>query len=213
MQPTQSAMHRRVIDYYSRALVTHGACPRGVDWSSRESQELRFGVLLEGVRWTPVPSLLDYGCGYGALGAYLDRLERTCRYVGYDLAPTMLVEARRANRGRSDRAFIGSEAELVPADYVIASGVFNVKLDVPAGEWEAHLDRTLARLGSLSRRMLSFNLLPPASSPRLARRHLYYADPGAVVALCKERLGGRVSLRQGYGLHEFTVAVTWQDRA
>lgn len=196
-----------VAGYYTRALARHGPTHRGVDWSSRESQELRFDTLLDGTDWRGRPSLLDFGCGCGALAAHLDDRGRDCAYVGYDIAPTMIAAARAAFAGRTDRRFTGDGDGLEPADLVVASGIFNVRLETAPALWERYVEETLARLTRLARRRLAFNMLPPASPPELARPDLHYADPATVVAYCAE-LGREVSLREHYGLWEFTVILT-----
>lgn len=199
-----------VAGYYSRALAAHGPTHRGVDWSSRDSQRLRFATLLRGVDWSQAPSLLDFGCGCGALAAYLDRLGLGGDYTGYDIAPDMVRTARRVVGERPGRRFTTDLESLEPADLVVASGIFNVKLDVPADDWQRYVEATIAELGALSRRRLAFNLLPPASSPQLARADLHYAEPDAVVALCAATLGAdAVVVREDYGLWEFTVVATW----
>jgi SAM-dependent methyltransferase len=185
-----------VAEYYGRALAAHGPTASGVDWSSPAEQALRFAVLLEVVEWSPRPSLLDYGCGYGALAGLV--AER-CEYVGFDIAPPMLAAARRAH---PDCRFVEQPEA---ADYVIASGIFNVKLDASAAAWEAHVEETIVRLGALARRGLAFNMLPPASSPQRERADLYYAEPDAIAARC--RALGEVTLRRDYGLWEFSVLV------
>ena len=199
-----------VARYYSDALATHGPNHRGVDWSSRDSQELRFATLLHGVDWSGTPSLLDFGCGCGALAVYLDELGVRCDYTGYDFAPEMVRTARRVVGERAGRCFTSDVATLEPADLVVASGIFNVRLDVAADAWQRYVDETIAGLGRLSRRRLAFNLLPPASSPQLERADLHYADRHAVVALCATTLDADdVAVREHYGLWEFTVVATW----
>ncbi len=192
-------MIQQVAEYYGRTLAAHGPTARGVDWSSEADQELRFAVLLGAVQWAPAPTLLDYGCGYGALAAYLDAHGLACDYAGYDIAPSMLAAARRAH---PRRAFVETPG---PADYVIASGIFNVKLDTPTAVWETHVQETIVRLAALARRGLAFNMLPPASSPQRARDDLYYAEPDVVAARCSEL--GEVTVRRDYGLWEYTVTV------
>ena len=58
-------------EYYETKLSAHGPTPAGVDWNSHESQELRFSQLAYLWQNEPDASLLDYGCGYGALAAYV----------------------------------------------------------------------------------------------------------------------------------------------
>jgi len=199
-----------VAGYYSRALAAHGPTHRGVDWSTRDSQELRFVTLLDGVDWSGAPSLLDFGCGCGALAAYLDGRGVSCDYTGYDIAPAMVQAAQRCVGERADRRFTSDLAALTPADLVVASGIFNVKLDVPHEDWQRYVAETITALGALSRHRLAFNMLPPASSPRLERADLHYADRDAVVELCATTLGADdVAVREHYGLWEFTVVVSW----
>jgi hypothetical protein len=197
-----------VAGYYSRALALHGTTHRGVDWTSRDAQELRFATLLDGIDWSAKPTLLDYGCGWGALACHLDDLGVECRYVGYDVAPRMIDAARAACGERADRRFTSNPGELDPADHVVASGVFNVKLDVAPDAWTRYVEDTIAALGALTLQRLAFNMMPPASSPELARDDLHYADPGDIVRHCRSAVGGTVALREGYGLWEYTVVVS-----
>lgn len=196
-----------VARYYADALARHGPTPRGVDWPSAASQRLRFATLLDGVDWSARPSLLDVGCGYGELVSYLDAAGARCRYVGYDIAPEMVAAARRLHGERRDRRFTVDGEALQPADVVVASGIFNVRLDIPRPVWTRHVGATIARLGALARTRLAFNLLPPPSSPALARDDLHYAEPEAVARYCRALFGPAVQLRSGYGLWEVSVIV------
>jgi SAM-dependent methyltransferase len=206
-----SSIHAAVADYYSRRLTEHGASARGVDWSSAESQTLRFGVLLSGIDWTETTSLLDYGCGYGALADYLDRRSVRCRYVGYDIAPSMIHAAHARHLDRIDREFTTNASELSSTDHVVASGIFNIRLGISQSVWGRHVEATLDAMAALAQRTLSFNMMPPASPPERAREDLYYADPDRIAEFCERRFGGDVLLQEEYGLWEFTVTVTWPD--
>ena len=207
-RPARETIETAVAGYYSRAIEEHGPTHRGVDWSSRASQELRFATLLDGIDWSDKPSLLDFGCGFGAMAHYIDRLGVQCDYVGYDIAPAMIEAAERSHGHHDDRRFTSDRDELEPADIVIASGIFNVKLEIPRISWAHHAGDTIARLGELARRRLAFNMLPTASAQELERDDLYYANAEAVVRYCRAVIGGEVELREDYGLWEFTVVVT-----
>lgn len=206
-----ASIHSAVAGYYSRSLALHGPTPSGVDWSSGEGQELRFEILTGELELSAGRTLLDYGCGYGALAAYLDGLGFRGGYVGYDIAPSMLAVACEALEPRANLRFTSDPAELEPVDYVVASGVFNVKLEMPVATWRRYVEVTLEAMASLARRSMAFNMLPPASSPEHARPDLYYADPAEIVRFCEENLGCTVSLRQDYGLWEYTVHAAQRD--
>ena len=207
LQPVESA----VAAYYARALAAHGATHRSVDWCSRESQELRFATLLDGIDWDACPTVLDYGCGWGAMAEHLDRLGVECQYVGYDIAPQMIAAARLLHAGRADRRFTADPAQLQRADHVVASGIFNVKLGASRAAWTRHVNATIAHLATLTRRRLAFNMLPPPLQHELAGEDVYYADPDAMARQCEVVVGGSAALREDYGLWEFTVVISLQD--
>ena len=201
-----------VATYYAARLREHGETARGVDWNSEDSQRLRFLKLLELCRAdTTAYSLLDYGCGYGALLDHLAVLGRTGRYTGYDVAPEMVAAAQGRHAARDGATFTGSDATLAPHDYVLASGIFNVKLETPAAAWHDHVLRTLDRLNALARRGFAFNLLSLYSDPGLRREKLYYGDPRELFDHCKRLYSPRVALLHDYPLYEFTILVRRED--
>src|SRR5262249_55495536 len=158
-----------------------------VDWNSAEGQRLRFGQLLRLCDASRPFSLIDYGCGYGALLDHLVEGGFPASYVGFDVSAAMIDAARALHPRSAAGAFLTQEARLVPADYAVGSGIFNVRLDVPEPEWEAYLLGTLARLADLGRRGFAFNVLSRHSDPARRRADLYYADPVALFDHCRTR--------------------------
>jgi SAM-dependent methyltransferase len=197
----------QVEGYYSGKLREHGATPRGVDWSSAESQALRFEKLLEVCRGDPEPWINDYGCGYGALVDHLLASGRRFRYRGFDISAPMLEAARARHGGLPACEFVADEKALLPADYTLASGIFNVRLDVPDQDWSAHLEQALDRMHALSLKGFAFNALSLYSDPERRRPDLYYADPLALFDRCKRRFSRQVALLHDYPLWEFSILV------
>ena len=200
-----SAVRDRVARYYAASLAAHGATPRGVDWNSAESQELRFTQLLSLLDDDPDATVLDYGCGYGALAARLRRDGHRGAYTGYDAAPEMIAAASGDLPGCR---FTSDLASLEPADYTLASGVFNVRLDVGVPEWEAYVRDTLDAIAPLSDRGFAFNMLTRYADAHRMRPDLYYADPGIWLTHCLDRFGRGVALHHDYPLYEFTLLVS-----
>jgi SAM-dependent methyltransferase len=193
--------------YYSEKVTEHGPTAKGVDWNSEASQELRFEQLLKVCDFAATFTINDYGCGYGALVCYLE--ERGCRfrYTGFDISARMLEQARELV-GDSERCrFIADADELERADYTVASGIFNVRLDAGDDAWETHVLATLDRLDALSERGFAFNMLTSYSDPDRMRPDLYYADPRAIFDHCKRSYSRWVALLHDYGLYEFTILV------
>ena len=197
----------RVGRYYSGKLAEHGASAQGVDWRDAESQQLRFVQLLRIAEHASELGILDYGCGYGALVDVLAADSRPFRYVGYDVSAAMIAEARRRHGDDERVSFVEREDELAPAAFVVASGVLNVRLDVPDDEWQTHARATIERLAALSTRGFAFNALTSYSDADKMRPDLWYADPRELFDLCKRRYSRHVALLHDYGLWEFTLLV------
>jgi SAM-dependent methyltransferase len=199
-----SDIRQDVRRYYGGKFAEHGASAAGVDWRSAKSQELRFAQLLRVAETGDPFSLVDYGCGYGALADYLDRLGVDCRYSGFDLVPEMIQYARRTHPGRT---FTTRRDELQQADYAVASGVLNVKLDTETSVWRQYVLETIADLATLGVKGFVFNMLTTYSDPDRMREDLYYGDPCEFFDLCKRRFSRAVALLHDYDLYEFTVLV------
>jgi len=198
--------------YYSEKIVEHGPSAKGVDWRDEASQELRFDQLLKVCELSRPFTINDYGCGYGALASYLEKLGVDFGYTGFDISAEQLTQARELV-GESERCrFVATAAELVPADYTVASGIFNVRLDAPVEAWAAQARETLARLHELSTGGFSFNMLTSYSDPELMRDDLWYADPRELFDHCKRTFSRWVALLHDYGLYEFTILVRKDER-
>jgi SAM-dependent methyltransferase len=202
---------KRVLDavgrYYSDKLAQHGPTAKGVDWNDAASQDLRFEQLLRVCDADEPFTLVDYGCGYGALPMFLTERGYRFGYTGYDISDHMVDEARRLLAGAEHCRFVTSDGDLDQADYAIASGIFNVRLEAGYEAWETHVLATIRRLDELSRRGFSFNMLTSYSDPERMRGDLYYADPSTVFDYCKRHVSRWVALLHDYGLWEFTMLV------
>jgi SAM-dependent methyltransferase len=209
--------NERIIDevarYYSGTVEQHGPSPAGVDWNGEESQLGRFEQLAHVLPRHEQFSINDYGCGYGALVPYLDASGRTFDYVGFDVAAPMLDLARERFGADARIRFVGDERDLEPADYTVASGVFNVRLDTPEADWHAYCLGVVQRMAALSRHGLAFNMLTSYSDAPKMKDELHYADPLWWFDWCKRNLSRQVALLHDYGLWEFTMIVRLESEA
>ncbi len=197
----------RVERYYSEKLEAHGPTPAGADWSSAESQTLRFEQLLKLCPGEWAASMNDYGCGYGALLDHLRGAGFSGPYGGLDVSPPMVAAAARLHEGWRDCRFVTDESQMAAADYAFASGVLNVRLDVDRETWSGYVRHVLAGLDRLSRKGFAFNALTAHADPERMRPDLYYADPGALFDHCVQTSSRRVALLHDYPLYEFTILV------
>lgn len=195
-----------VARYYSAKLAEHGETARGVDWNGEESQFLRFIQLARIIDKTEDFTINDLGCGYGALYDFLKARFSSFNYLGCDISQQMIEAATNRLAGEAVCFHVGAEpAE--PADFGIASGIFNVRLDWPKEDWQPYMESTLDIMDRTSRRGFAFNCLTSYSDIDRMRPQLFYADPGAMFDLCKRRYSRHVALIHDYGLYEFTILV------
>jgi SAM-dependent methyltransferase len=194
----------KVEQYYSARFVEHGPTARGVDWNGEESQRIRFAQLLQITRDRIGFSLNDVGCGYGALVDFLREESLEFQYTGFDLSRPMIEHARKCH---PTRAFLLTADDLPVADYSVASGIFNVKLDTDDEDWTAYVLATLDMMNDHSSRGFAFNMLTSYSDPERCRDDLYYGDPGHFFDLCRRSYARNIALHHDYGLWEWTILV------
>jgi SAM-dependent methyltransferase len=197
---------QRVGEYYSDRLRAHGPTHRGVDWNSTESQNLRFEQILKIVD-TKSFSINDVGCGYGALAGYLLTTGAQFKYHGTDCAGAMIEEAKRLFGLAENCVFDAERSSISPADYTVASGIFNVRLEFDDEQWLEYVCDTIAYLAENSIRGFAFNMLTRYSDADRMRPDLYYADPHFFFDHCRERYSRHLALLHDYPLYEFTLLV------
>jgi SAM-dependent methyltransferase len=202
-----STILSEVAAYYASKLEAHGSTPQGVDWNGVDSHETRHRQFLRLLDGALDASIIDLGCGFGDFLRFLHTEGYRGHFTGYDIAPEMIEKARELHGETEDRQWrIGAEPDAA-ADFAIASGIFNVKGDVPNAIWTRYIRQTIDVLAGAGRRGFAFNVLSLSSDPDRRRSNLYYADPADMLAYCLSHYGRSVALLQDYGLYEFTIVV------
>lgn len=196
-----------VAAYYSSKLALHGATAQGVDWNGPASHELRHKQFLRLLDGALGASVLDLGCGFGDFFRYLRAEGHQGHFVGYDVAPNMIAEASRLHGDKGGCEWRVGAKPTESADFAIASGIFNVKGEIPIETWADYVHETIDILAHAGTRGFAFNALSLSSDPERRRPNLYYADPAKMLSHCLRRYGRSVALLQDYGLFEFTMIV------
>ncbi len=212
--PDLSTLYSGIADYYAERARRFGSTPLGVDWTCIASQQLRFVQLMKVCDFTVPLSLNDVGCGYGALVGYLLKrhAEADIDYLGIDLAKTMQFRASQLWRAHPWASFTTADSIPRTADYCIASGVFNVKLQQSIRHWEHFVAVTLADMHHASRQgfAVNFMLENSNSSYNNSREALYKSRPDKWIRHCEREFGSAVTLLEDYGQPEFTLLVQRQ---
>ena len=131
----------------------------GLNYNSDRAQELRFQQLVKLLDKTTAFSINDYGCGFGSLVTFLRQHGYAASYHGFDLCPEM-IDAAKDLFGHLDNCSFSVEKDAMSkADYTVACGIFNLKMDASDAEWREYILATLTELDELSMKGFAFNAL------------------------------------------------------
>ncbi|MDD5400635.1 MAG: class I SAM-dependent methyltransferase [Sulfurimonas sp.] len=121
--------------FYSTAIEKYGITAKGVNWHSKESQKMRFDIILEMLpKDMSKHSIADAGCGFGDLYLYMLKKKRAPKeYIGIDSLEEMYAIALNNTGCEIVVADICTD-KLPSADFYICSGAMNVLED-----FETHL--------------------------------------------------------------------------
>ena len=156
-------------------------------------------------------SILDYGCGYGALADYLVTKGFDADYYGYDILESAIETAREAHRAEARRSFLTDPSQLPVCDYTVASGIFNFRGEQSFDAWTEYVLGVLNEFHRLSLRGFASNFLTKYSDAGKMRFDLYYADPLFLFDYCKRNFSKNVALLHDYHLYDFTLLIRKDD--
>jgi len=196
----------KIDEYYTEKIIQFGATSKGVDWNGKESHFLRFKQLAKIFNSNQNISILDYGCGYGSLIDYLDEHGYSYSYTGFDISCEMIEKGKLLHQ-KENIFFTSENNELKKHDYVIANGIFNIKLKFKEEKWKRYVLDTIGVLDKHATKGFAFNILTSYSDEDYQKDYLYYANPLLYFDYCKNNFSKNVALLHDYNLYEFTIIV------
>lgn len=200
---------RRLVDYFTEKFDAFGPSPKGVDYNGPEAQAIRFEQLIKVIDPSRPFSVIDYGCGYGALFDFIYKKGWEFKYYGIDLIEKMVSAGRELHKDSPNAHFSVREGDVPACDYLLAGAIFNIKLDSAYNEWQTMITDTLHHMNGLCRMGFSFNMLTKYSDEdRMAQRpDLFFGDPLFFFDFCKRNFSQNVALLHDYGIYDFTILV------
>lgn len=187
--------HRHRIASYKTDSV------KALGWRGSESQLKRFEVLAN-IGDLNGASILDVGCGYGDLKAYLDQDFSDFVYIGIDQMPEFITEAQSVYKNDANTTFYQSDFSTVnfpKVEYVFASGALGYRCADP----DFYTDM-ISKMYGVAKIALGFNMLDRAHFPKdpLLTGH----DFDSILVFCR-RLSPRVKVIRGYLKDDFTIFI------
>ncbi len=202
--------YQKIKEYFQDYFQKFGPSPEGLNWNSIEAQEKRFEQLCKLIDFSIPFSIIDYGCGFGSLIDYLKQKGQGFKYIGYDIVDEMISKGQELHSGDSNCCFTDNAAEIPKSDYIVESGVFNVKQSEDEEEWTEYVISILRKMNNLARKGFAANFLSKYSDNEYMKPHLYYADPLFFFDFCKKNFSRNVALLHDYDLYDFTIIVRKQ---
>jgi len=181
----------RIAAYYDRLVEKYGHEPQAADASSAASLEVRYGALGE-VGDLSNKAILDVGCGFGGLGAYLRKQYPKLDYTGIDISSLMIVEGRRVYPDL--RINHKNVLDLPPEptyDVVLAQGIFYLL----EGDTEIKAYKLIRQMFALAKEAVAFSALSTWAERHTAGE--FYIDPDKLLVWCRQ-LTSRLVLRHDY---------------
>ena len=188
--------------FYEGHVRRFGYGYRALGFGRRSSQEKRFGALAALGNFDGA-SLLDVGCGFGDLLAWLRARGARPRYTGLDLTASMIERCRKRFTDGEAQFLVGDALTWQPEgahDYVIASGIFGYH----AKDTRARIQPTMQRLFAIAREGLAVNFLSGCAPTRSPGR--LYVHPADVLQYAL-RLTPAVRLDHTYMPNDFTLCM------
>ena len=196
--------------YFTETLLKFGDTPKGVDAKDHESQFLRFQYI-DAIIQLYYPqltsfSLLDVGCGYGAFYSYLNKHRKGVAYYGIDLVLDMIELARRRYTEIKRHFWIGDFKSFSfdkHFDFVIASGLFNLRAHFDVSSVESHVLESIDKMYALCTKGIIFNLM--VSCPEYKSDRLFYPSTERVFTHIYSNLTRKLHIITSYPLWEVTI--------
>jgi 2-polyprenyl-3-methyl-5-hydroxy-6-metoxy-1,4-benzoquinol methylase len=99
---------KKLDEYFTGKLEIHGATAKGVDCNGEPAQVARFAELIRVIDPSKPFTVIDYGCGYGAMFDFLHSRGWEFEYYGVDLIEKMIIAGRETHKDYPNAHFRNS---------------------------------------------------------------------------------------------------------
>ena len=193
--------------YYEKKLDTFGNNFKGMNWSSKQSQYQRF-IELSKVGDFSGKTIHDVGCGNGEFLKFLLKKNEKIKYfLGSDISQKMIDECKKNYNKYPNSDFlvldIGNTKLNKKFDYVVTSGIFNVKNNFSNKIWKKYVFKTLNLMFKNSKKGCAVNFLTPFTTFR--NKNLFYMNLNELISELRRNVTKKIIINHSYKLWEYTV--------
>ena len=196
----------QTIDRYNKRLEEFGETEKALGWGDKGRSRLRYNVLCAEFELKNT-TVLDYGCGFGDLFAYIrDNISPDFNYIGIDINPKLIAVAQKRYGNQAQFHVVPFQVSdyfvqhQIKADYILSSGIFNFKLDDNIG----FIRSTLHLFDRFSNCGFASNFLSDKVSFQAESN--FHSNPGQILEM-HYKYSNNITLRNNYMPFEFSVFV------
>jgi SAM-dependent methyltransferase len=194
-------------DHYRNTFIQYGPSSKGVDWGDKEwAALLRQNKMLEVIR-APLAkdrTILDVGCGYGALADVIQDKHLDITYTGIDVVAEMVDEGEKRHPSHK---FICDDIMTVDVgkyDYVVCNGILTQKVTASTLMMNKFAQRLIKKMFEVCNIGVAFNVM--STHVNFQKDNLYYRSPAEMMSWCMSELTSDVRIDCAYELwFEYTV--------
>lgn len=207
--------YRRIVEHYESCLAEHGDGHKAVDWPNELDAQTRYRVMLELARdeSREKVSLLDFGCGLGALYQHIqtEGLSNRFEYSGLDLSELFVQRCAESYPEVSWYCEdLLSEDPLSAEwnksfDYIVLNGVFTEKRELAFSEMLEYFKLLTKAVFQRARSGVAFNVMSP--NVEWSRLDLFHLSFDILCEFLARDISRNFVIRNDYGLYEYTVYV------
>lgn len=202
----------KIKNYYNFYLKKYKKGPRALNWSSKESQNVRFDKILEAGNFKN-KKIHDVGCGLAHFYEFLKNKKITFTYIGSDISREMIQSAKNNHFNKNinlqniNLLQIHNKRILkkLSSDFVVANGLFTVKANLSNKYWWSFIRKMLKKMFYITEECLVFNCMK--FNVDYKDKHLYYQSLDKLLKFIEKNLSKKIVVKQDYPLYEFMVYV------
>lgn len=189
MPDTINEISKEMIERYSNRYNKMGYDVKTLGWGTSEQQMLRFNEALNEIDFTDIRTVLDIGCGFGdLLATIIGRGIQLDKYIGWDVNPDLIQEARRiweGNEAANEFNVVNiTEANLESeiADAGIMLGVLNLNLKEKYDNY-AYSELFIKKAFKCVRKLLVVDFLSEQNTDSYPKEDfVFYHDPARILS-------------------------------
>ena len=196
-----------VKEHYRRQIEQYDDPARACSWRNEEVARRNFAAVSQVFAHETRPfSVYEIGCGFATLRDFLAEHFPLAAYSGSDLLSEMIERAKARDPGVDvEQRDILVDPPARRFDYVVISGLFNLRMHNEDGMWFEFVKKMLKSAYALAEKGLASNFL--TSYVDFKRELGYYQDPSAVFDFAQCELSRFSEIRHSYYPWEFTLFV------